>query len=80
MFAGLLALFGFVVSACHTQGHDVSSFDAWFNQLNDDLRVIYQYTAHFAWELRYENEEEKKRGNSIRIPIHNALHFISKLV
>lgn len=53
MFYVLLALFGFMVSICHANDNDASS-DAWFNQLNDDLRVIYQYTAHFAWELRYE--------------------------
>lgn len=51
MFIEVLALFGFVVSICDAKDRDVS-FDAWFNQLNDDLRVIYQYTAHFAWELR----------------------------
>lgn len=43
----------FVASLCHANDHEVN-FDAWFNQLNDDLRAIYQYTAHFAWELRYK--------------------------
>lgn len=61
----LLALFGFVVSVCRANDN-VVSFDAWFNQLNDDLRVIYQYTAHFAWELRYDSEIVRKSlSNSV---------------
>lgn len=27
-------------------------FDGWMNQLNNDLLVIYQQAAEFAWELR----------------------------
>lgn len=70
MFVGLLALFSIAVSACHAKDHDVSSFDAWFNQLNDDLRVIYQYTAHFAWELRYIFTKLKEKKCEFRFTMH----------
>lgn len=71
MFYELWA-FGFVVSMCHAKYQDVS-FDAWFTQLNDDLRVIYQYTAHFAWELRYEIQKVLKSS-------FKFINSISKLV
>lgn len=28
----------------------------WLNNLNDDLKSIYRYSAYFAWETRYRRK------------------------
>lgn len=37
----------------HTDGDiGADAIGPWFDQLNSDMRVINQYTAFYAWELR----------------------------
>lgn len=57
MLCGVLVVFILVVVSpspfsAATNTNSVN-FNEWFNQLNAELRVIYQNAAHFAWELRY---------------------------